>query len=54
MAKHSWAPESVGEKCHEHPEQPEISGMCGIFANLIIEGKMIKYRYLSVGELKVG
>ncbi|XP_038314258.1 MAM and LDL-receptor class A domain-containing protein 1-like [Canis lupus familiaris] len=25
MAKHCRSPESVGEKCHEHQEQPEIS-----------------------------
>lgn len=32
MAKHSWAPKSVGEKGHQNSVLPEISGMFVIFS----------------------
>lgn len=54
MANHNWAPKSVGEECDRNPEHPDISGMCIVFANYVSEGKMLRYRCLITGELKVG
>lgn len=52
MAKHGWAPQSVGEACPQNPEPPEISGMHVVFS--VFEGKTIKYRCFAPGELKAG
>ena len=52
MAKHGWAPKSVGEDCPQNPEPPEISGMHVVFS--VFEGKTIKYRGFAPGELKAG
>lgn len=36
MAKHCWAPESLGEECHQNSESPEV---CMYVMFSIFEGK---------------